>query len=383
MPRTNPDLPARWTAALVLVLGQESALPRESPALQLGGGNATGLSAARDLTGEGTAFLEIVPERTTVLVEERLHLAIRVGLAEDFLEQHLVQLFQRALDLPVQLDLTALDALPSASSGGSTDPVDGVTLAVDEDIVRVPRPEIVERDGRRYRVLTLQRTLLPTLPGSLMVPVTTMRFAYTTRFEEDLFQGRVATDRIDARVHSEPLELAVVPWPEEGRPQDFGGAVGVLEVRASADPRDLVLGQSLRLVLTFSGAGNLDRFQAPRLEGLDGFAVLGVLDEPAADVRTVTYDLAPRSAKVTAIPAIPFTVLEPGPPPAYRTVETQSIPILVRPGQQSADAPRTAPAEESSGEAARDRRWIPPIVAIVLAGLATLVGRRLMRRRSR
>lgn len=367
----------RWAAGLVLALVQEGALPRETPAIQLGGGTPGGVSGARDLTGEGTAFLEVVPDREAVLVEQPVHLAIRVGLAEDFADQHLVQLFQRALDLPVQVDLSSLDELPAVRSAGPAAPEHGVTLAVDEAVIRVPVPEIVERDGRRYRVVTLERTLRPTLPGTIRVPAATLRFAYTTRFQEDVFQGRVATDRIDARVRSRPVEITVAPWPEAGRPPGFGGAVGDLAVRASADPRDLVLGQSLQLVLTFTGEGNLDRFEAPRLDDLAGFAVLGMLDEPAAEARTITYDLSPRSDDVTEIPAIAFPVLDPGPPPAYRTRETQPIPILVRPAPEASRPP--APTGTAAPQSDGGRPWIPVLLVALVMGVAAYVVRRARR----
>lgn len=360
----------------MLALAQEGSLPREPATIQLGGGTPGGVSAARDLTGEGTAFLEVVPDRSAVLVEAPLRLSIRAGLAEDFVDQHLVQLFQRALDLPVQLDLSGLDQLPVVLSEESPTPDHGVTLALGEDVVRVPAPEIAERDGRRYRVVTLERTLRAPLPGTIRIPAATLRFAYTTRFQDDVFQGRLATDRIDARVSSRPVDVMVEAWPEEGRPTGFGGAVGEISVRASADPRDLSLGDSLALVLTFTGTGNLDRFEAPRLDDLAGFRVLGVLDEPSASVRTITYDLAPRSDAVDEIPAIPFPVLDPGPPPAYRVRETLPIAILVRPRKQDPGVASSADARVDSPEEGSGARWIPAVLVVVVMGLAALVVRR-------
>ena len=72
------------------------------------------------------------------------------------------------------------------------------------------------------------------------------------------------------------------------------GAVGVLSVRASADTRDVVVGDSIKLTVDWTGDGNLEFFEAPDLGLFDafrGFQVYGSAEEKSLDRRRVVYDL--------------------------------------------------------------------------------------------
>jgi hypothetical protein len=109
--------------------------------------------------------------------------------------------------------------------------------------------------------------------------------------------------------------------------------VGTLAVRASADTRDVVVGDSIKLDVSWTGQGNLEFFQPPDLSALDafaGFRIYGRTEEKSFEQRKVTYDLAPLSAEVSEIPAVPLSVFDPelG---TYQTVATDPIPIRVRP----------------------------------------------------
>jgi hypothetical protein len=141
----------------------------------------------------------------------------------------------------------------------------------------------------------------------------------------------VPADREDVSVTGNALKLYILPLPEEGRPPEFTGAVGRFTVSARADVRALRLGESLRCSLEVEGEGNLMFFRAPRLEGFGGFHVYGHIDEKSDGTRTITYDMAPLDEAVTAIPSIPFTYFDPGPPAGYRTVRTRPIPLEVMP----------------------------------------------------
>ena len=61
-----------------------------------------------------------------------------------------------------------------------------------------------------------------------------------------------------------------MPVPEEGRPLDWTGAVGPVEVSRDAQRRDIDLGDSLELSVRYSGSGNLEFFEAPKLERIEG-----------------------------------------------------------------------------------------------------------------
>ncbi|MHC4079570.1 MAG: hypothetical protein ACYST0_14150, partial [Planctomycetota bacterium] len=123
------------------------------------------------------------------------------------------------------------------------------------------------------------------------------------------------------------------PLPTAGRPAEFTGAVGRFSVRAEANPLDPTVGGSLKLVLRIEGEGNLEVLDPPRLDELSGFHVFGKIDDRSKNTthRTVTYDLAPLSMAVKAVPPIRFAFFDPTPPAGYRTVQTRRIPLTVGP----------------------------------------------------
>src|SRR5262249_46579691 len=120
------------------------------------------------------------------------------------------------------------------------------------------------------------------------------------------------------------FNVEVIKLPEKDRPLDFSGAVGHITAHASADRRDVDAGESMKLAVEWTGDGNLEFFEPPdpsRMEAFKGFRVYGTTDRKAFDRRTVTYDIAPISPDVHAIPSIPLRVFDPT-KKAYVTTET-------------------------------------------------------------
>lgn len=308
-----------------------------------------------DVTDEGQAFIELQTDRDAYFVHEPIRLRLRFGFERAFLETSLIQLFQRRVDVPAQVQAPWLGGLPGARAVERRDEPAGTpgtgaraSFALNERLADAVLNEKRRGDERSFTVLELEQTFLPTEPGTLELPAPVLRFAYATRFEDDLLRGRVAVDRRDAVVRGRGLTLTITPLPEEGRPPDFGGAVGRFSVRAEAEPRELELGASLKLALVVEGDGDLEGFAPPRLEELAGFRVGGMLEERSATRRTLTYDLTPLHTTVAEVPAIAFTAFDPGPPAGYRTVTTAPIPIAVRPRVEPAAAVSGATGDDGS-----------------------------------
>jgi hypothetical protein len=134
-------------------------------------------------------------------------------------------------------------------------------------------------------------------------------------------------------VRAAAFALEVAPLPEEGRPLDFGGAIGALELRASAEPRDVDAGESIKLTVDVTGAGNLEFFDAPdpsRQEAFRGFRYFGKTEEKSFERRRIVYDIAPLTSAQQEIPPLRLPVFDPelG---EYRVLETSPISIRVRP----------------------------------------------------
>jgi hypothetical protein len=362
--RERPALGAALVLAFgALCAGQEPAAPPDDPDESQAGPRAERtalplrLEAARDATGEGLAFVELAVEARQCYVQQRVPVTLRFGMEEEFLRTQAIQPFGPRLDVPVQVVATWLEGLSGARALGLSEPPlegDGrarPTFALNQEVRHaLPAADRVEGD-RRFRVYSVEASFVPTSPGELRIPAPTLAFAHATRFEESMLDRRVPVDRADAFVTGEPIVLEVRPLPEEGRPPDFTGAVGSFDVTADVPTREVAFGESLKLALTIRGEGDLAGFDTPSWREIGSFRVLGILDQRTPSTRVLTLDLAPYSAKVWQVPAIPFAYFDPGPPAGYRVARTEPIDVVVRvpeAGGAAASSPARAAGETGS-----------------------------------
>jgi len=331
-------------------------------------------------TGEPNAFIEVCAAREVVWLHEPVPVTLRFGFEREFLERQVIQPFQRQLDVPAQLHAswsggTACARLLSAAAAVEPTSAAYATFVLEDDIARARRADDQLRSGRTFAVFEHERMLLPTCAGELTLAPAHLRFAYATRFRNDAFGERTPEDRRDEIVTGQALVLKVQALPEAGRPADFTGAVGRFRVHSEAAPRELVLGESLKLVVAIEGEGDLEHFGAPRLEPLDGLRQQGWVEQLRPGARRITYDLAAVSELAREIPAIRWSFFDPGPPAGYRTVATQPIPITVRAPAARPRAISGAKAEPAAPERGRtpDGGRIAPLLLGALGGAALLL----------
>ena len=280
------------------------------------------LRVVRDLSGADLGFLEITPSPSRVVEGQPFSLEIRFGWEAET-SVNLADLL-----LPWWGELAGAVELADRDLDQSAQRVEGVTVNSREPVV-VEEIEPQSRAGRKYRTFRLVKSFIPGRPGTLEFPKSFLEFGQMIRGRSLFENPRKKTYFVQAP----PLSLDVVALPTEGQPYDFSGAVGTLEARATADTRDLVEGDSIKLEIVWSGKGNLEFFDPPDpalLDSFRGFRVYGRTEEKSFDQRKVTYDLAPLSAEVDEIPSIPLSVFDPV-KEAYDVVTTDPIPIRVRP----------------------------------------------------
>ena len=150
-------------------------------------------------------------------------------------------------------------------------------------------------------------------------------------------------DRTEVRTEtwtSEPMEVTIRPLPEDGRPADFTGLVGRFAVRASTTTRSVALGESLTIVVQVEGDGTLSGFRLPSLPDDAGLRAYDDDPEHSASLdggrfraaATVRRAIVPEREGKLVIPPIRITSFDPD-AGTYVTVESQPIPIQVRPGE--------------------------------------------------
>jgi hypothetical protein len=321
----------------------------------------------QDMRGEELGLFRITPSSTRVVEGQPFSLELVFGW-DTAVER---RINNAGLALPWWQALPGVLSLdpPAAQPGARLVPL----RLNGGDRVDVEEIEPLREGGRTFRTFRLRRSFTATRSGTLAFPESYLEFG---RVEETFF-GTSRARPETYYVQAPAFAIEVVALPEEGRPIDFGGAIGTLSLRADAAPRDVDAGESIKLTLTVTGAGNLEFFTAPdpsRDARFEGFRYFGKTESKSFERREVVYDLAPLSSAVTEIPPLRLPVYDPA-AERYVVLESEPIPVRVR---DLAGARELGVAGDTSFErdlrdlrdAARGPRDLPrPGIAAVLAAL--------------
>lgn len=119
--------------------------------------------------------------------------------------------------------------------------------------------------GQRYRYVTLRKTVLyPQKSGRLKIePLALDIDVQLPTNRRDMF-GRVMITEGNKRVSAGTKTIMVKALPEAGKPEGFTGAVGNFDFKVTPTKTDLKNGESLDLVVSVSGKGNLKLFDLPK-----------------------------------------------------------------------------------------------------------------------
>jgi hypothetical protein len=282
------------------------------------------LNVVADLRGEELGFLEVRPSSRKVVVGQPFSLELVFGFDSAIAEQ--TNYGNLALSWWGRLPGLLENEVQPTGAARKLKLSLNDRETVDVDAVEPPR----ELRGRKFVTLRLSRSYTPTRTGVIDFPVSFFEFGEVIE-RRDFFR----TERQKGETYfsrAPEFSIEVVPLPEAGRPVDYSGAIGRLNVVASAQPRDVDAGESIKLRVEWTGEGNLEFFTAPdpaRLDAFRDFRVYGKTEEKAFDRRVVVYDLAPLTSQVRAIPPLPLSVYDPQ-AERYTSVATQPIEIRVR-----------------------------------------------------
>jgi hypothetical protein len=334
-----------------------------------GPGIAQGLAV-----GEELAWVTLECPRASAYAGEELPLEVRFGLERGFLAEGLVPLFQRPLDLSVQIQAPWLAGGPGWSVRALEPAAECVSVALGDAVAKARRRGGEERGGRAFEVFSVELLLNARSPGELALEGPLLRFAAGTGFEEDLLRGRSARESREETRSGAALVVRVLALPEEGRPASFSGAVGRFLIAAEAEPRRVAVGGALELELSIEALlGDAEGFEAPLFPELADFHLRGHLEQREGRVRRLRYDLVLKNPNAREIPALAFGFFDPTPPGSYQEVQTAPIPLEVQPGEP--EAPGGAPPA-----APRGRPW-ESAALLAFAVLAGLAARAAVRRR--
>lgn len=194
--------------------------------------------------------------------------------------------------------------------------------------------------GQSYRYVILKRVVLyPQKSGKLEIePLSLDVTLDVPTNRRDFFGGRIYT-QTNKTVSAGRRTINVKALPEEGKPENFSGAVGNFEFVVTTSKEDLKASESLQAMVKVSGKGNLKLFQLPEPNFPSALEVY----EPEFDENVKTtlsgmqgevsnnYTIVPSYKGKYPMPSIKFSYFNPelG---KYRSISSDEIMINVLDG---------------------------------------------------
>lgn len=158
-------------------------------------------------------------------------------------------------------------------------------------------------------------------------------------FNDAFFGGSVYKD-VKVKLKSKPVKINVRPLPIEGKPENYGGAVGNFTITKTIDKTNITTDNVTNITLEVEGSGNLKLMEAPELKlpnGLTSYEpqIVDTITSRNTTIRgkkIITYTITPEIPGDYKIPGVVFTYFDTK-TNEYITDTTAPTTITVTPGE--------------------------------------------------
>ena len=229
-------------------------------------------------------------------------------------------------------------------------------------------------NGRQYFVQELKTALFPTASGKHTIGKAELK---CTIEDLDRFLSKDPFRMLDRDLmslfrqgkpqvlRSKPIQIEVLPLPEMGKPENFGGTVGNFKLRVSVDKKEVEVGEPITLRMKISGAGNVKSVGKPTLPELKDFRIydsgssenISKKNYLVQGVKTYEMVLIPKKAGKYNLPPLEFPFFEPK-TKSYKTLRSEPILITALPGAQASPTEMAQLSKQEIGQAIKDIRYI-------------------------
>ena len=229
-------------------------------------------------------------------------------------------------------------------------------------------------NGRQYFVQELKTALFPTASGKHTIGKAELK---CTIEDLDRFLSKDPFRMLDRDLmslfrqgkpqvlRSKPIQIEVLPLPEMGKPENFGGTVGNFKLRVSVDKKEVEVGEPITLRMKISGAGNVKSVGKPTLPELKDFRIydsgssenISKKNYLVQGVKTYEMVLIPKKAGKYNLPPLEFPFFEPK-TKSYKTLRSEPILITALPGAQISPTEMAQLSKQEIGHAIKDIRYI-------------------------
>ena len=305
--------------------------------------------------------------------------SIEFALPVLLIEEQMISVFRRPLDLPVRLETRAwgelqeltfeplLEAFPAGSS-----------FVWDGQLARA-QSELFERDGEPWRRFTVRARMRFAseleADAELQLPPARLVLTYATEWETDFLGERVPVNQREWVGEGAAPPLALRALPASPRAAQSSGVIGPVQLTVERSPRDLQRGEEFQVRVTVKGEALPDTVQVLAPQG-DAWAWLGSIreDDGARGAQEQRYRFDGRLMEAGEWTLPPFELL--------RFDADQGAYVLEQSAPQTlsvadlADAPpmedeATADPEQAGAPAAEPLPvWIPVLLGAGLLALA-------------
>ena len=120
--------------------------------------------------------------------------------------------------------------------------------------------------GEPYRYVILRKTVLyPQKTGQLSIEPLVLDITVQTPSNRRDFFGQILNNTVNKTVSAGKLKINVKPLPDEGKPENFSGAVGKFDLLVTTSKKELLLSEAFQLNLEIKGNGNFNLFSFPSI----------------------------------------------------------------------------------------------------------------------
>ncbi|MGH7600166.1 MAG: BatD family protein [bacterium] len=161
-------------------------------------------------------------------------------------------------------------------------------------------------------------------------------------FFNDPFLARTSRQKISSR----PIEIEVLPLPEEGKPANFSGAVGNFSLTTSVDRAQVKTNEAITLKVSARGVGNIKVLPQPQIDLPADFEVydpkvsdkIDYSNDQISGSKTWEFVIVPRFQGSHEIKPVALSYFDPR-AKTYRVASTVPIALTVEKGAGDYAAP--------------------------------------------
>ena len=185
------------------------------------------------------------------------------------------------------------------------------------------------------------------------------------------------------RLKAEGVAVTILPFPREGRPAGFTGAVGDFRLTVAVKPRSVKVGYPVTVTTTIAGDGNMETVACPAVAAEAGFSVYPPQARRQREEVICEQVLIPTDETALVAPVVAFSYFDPR-LRSYRRVREGPFPVTVT----GATGPLKTPpplfpvmsgasaAPHADGRPTGVRAWLPVIFGMTCVALLGLLLRR-------